>query len=410
MKIGFVSQPFDLVLAPAPNSIGIWLREVARRLAAAGDVIVYTRGRLRKRTEVLDGVRYRTVPRALDEMTLRLVRPFARFLDPRRPFYARDLYHLGYALQIALDLRRERCDVIHVHNFSQFVPLVRTLNRRAKIVLHMHCEWLTQLDGQLIESRLRHADGILACSEFITERIRKRFGSLGPSIGTLHNGVDVGRFAVEPRERCDGSPGRLLFVGRLSPEKGLHVLLEAFQRVLRERPAASLRIVGASRVAPREFIVRLSDDPRVQALARFYQGSYLEHLRGLADSAGADRITFEGDVAHGDLAPFYRSCDALVVPSVWDEPFGMPCVEAMAAGVPVVASRAGGIPEAVLDGETGLLVERDGVEALTRALLQLLGHDDQRTSMGRAGRQRAVQCFSWEVIVERLSRLYRELG
>jgi glycosyltransferase involved in cell wall biosynthesis len=95
-----------------------------------------------------------------------------------------------------------------------------------------------------------------------------------------------------------------------------------------------------------------------------------------------------------------------VFPSVWHEPFGIPLIEAMAAGLPVITTRGGAASEIVVDGETGLLVERGDVGSLVSALCTLLRDPDLRRQMGRAGRERAARLFTWNHAVAKLDRLY----
>ena len=112
---------------------------------------------------------------------------------------------------------------------------------------------------------------------------------------------------------------------------------------------------------------------------------------------------------HDAVREYYHRADVLLIPSVWHEPFGIPVVEGMACGLPVVASRSGGIPEIVVDGETGFIVERDNPDKLASAMLRLLGDPTQQSSMGCAGRQRAVACFDWKEITAQLVTLYDRL-
>ena len=110
-----------------------------------------------------------------------------------------------------------------------------------------------------------------------------------------------------------------------------------------------------------------------------------------------------------ELVPHYHSASIFAFPSVWEEPFGMPLVEAMASSTPVVATRGGAFQEIVEDGRSGLLVERSDVQALADAILQLLSNPDQRDSMARAAFKRASTMFSWDRIAEDLLNKYEHL-
>jgi glycosyltransferase involved in cell wall biosynthesis len=120
-------------------------------------------------------------------------------------------------------------------------------------------------------------------------------------------------------------------------------------------------------------------------------------------------VSFAGLVSRHQLIKFYQNASVFVFPSVWNEPFGMPIIEAMAAGLPVVATVSGGITEIVKNGETGLLVERGDASALAEAILRFLSDEDLRNSMAKASRKRAVELFSWECVVDNLLHLYRNI-
>ena len=341
---------------------------------------------------------------------LRNLRRILFFRNAKRPLFASRLYYFRYALQVARDLKRENCDIVHLHNFSQFVPIIRTFNPKVKIVLHMHCEWLTQLDRAMIAKRLRAADLIVGCSEYITEKIRRGFPRFAQRCQTVYNGVDVHSFF---RENSWSAPKngvkRLLFVGRNSPEKGLHVLTDAFEKVLEYYPNAQLKIVGSETLPYIEFVVTLSDDPKVLNLTSFYNGHYLSRLRSRLSPALASHISFNGFVPRRQLINHYRDTDLFIFPSVWNEPFGVPIIEAMATGLPVVATRVGGIKEIVEGGKTGLLVARDDASALAEAVRYLFSNENLRKSMGKAARNRVIEHFSWDLIVEGLLRQYKSI-
>jgi len=420
MKIAFVTQPWDDVVPVlgGSTSISILTYQIAQRLAQSGnEIILYGKGSgLQQKTERDDnGIEYRRISVDLETRLLKPLRALERLLghpNPKRPLFASRVYYLGYILQVARDLRREKCDIIHLHNFSQFVQVVRAISPKSKIVLQMHCEWLSQLDRSLIEKRLRQVDLVVGCSEYITEKIRQRFPQFASRCKTITSGVDVNQFASKSnhREKNMDRPKRLLFVGRISPEKGVHVLLEAFQQVVKSYPNVELELVGGQQAAPYEFIVLVDDDYKVSGLASFYngrskRGNYIPYLKEHTPSNLAAKVIFSGPISQSDLVNHYCNADVLINPSL-SEAFGLSLIEAMACKVPVIGTRIGGMLETVEDGRTGILVERDDPSELSRAILDLLADEDLRKSMGEAGRQRAVEHFSWDRIVERLSKLY----
>ena len=397
----FVSQPWAAVLPPS-ESVAIGTREVARRLATEARVVVYARG-AGDGVEVVheDGVEFRLVPAELDWRAMKAATPARWLATRRRPFFAGPFFHPVYFRAVARDVARTRPDLITVHNFSQVLPALRRAAPGAVRVLSMHCDWLAGLSRSMVERRLRSADLVLGCSDHVTRRVRERFP--GVAAETRYNGVDVERFA--PTEARP--PRTILFTGRLAPDKGVHVLCDAFRLVRRRVPDAALELVGPEAPVERDMQVALSDDPRVQALDRFYGKSYRAELHHrLGDDVGAVRFT--GGVPAADMPAAYARGTVAVLPSL-EEAFGLPLVEAMASGLPTVATRVGGMPEVVADGETGLLVPPDDPDALADALVRLLADPLVAERLGAAGRARAVDRFSWDAAAERTLELYRPL-
>lgn len=411
MKIGFLIQPWDSGRPPNPGgSIGQWTWEVARRLAPSYDVLVcgprHSGGRS---DEVLENVRFARIPLKLDQPLLAMARRLRALRGGSRAAAGSAFYYGLYALRAGRIFRDYGCEIIHIHNFSQFAPLVRRFNPRAKIVLHMHCDWLVQLPGRLVAKRMRSVDLIIGNSNYVTGQIRGHFPADAHRCATVHNGVDADAFhpAVGAARRF--SRERIVYVGRISPEKGPHVLLDAFEHVLARRPNARLTIIGGDQVAPKEYIVDLTDDQRVRNLDRFYgKESYVDFLRGRMRGPLKERVSFEGELSRDALAKHLSEASALVLPSLV-ETFGLPIVEAMAAGLPVVASRIGGIPEIIAEGETGLMVEPDSPADLADALLRILDDPVTAETMGKAGRARVEELFSWDHVARSLKARYTAL-
>lgn len=413
-RVAIVNHPWvSDIAAGGQGSLGVWSYQIARRLARSCEVLVLApRRRERKSVEYQDGVRYEGLALKYDRRLLWPVQHMNGFRDPRRPGFASGLYYPFYAFQGALALRRQRCDIAHIYNFSQFVPIVRALNPRVRIVLHMHCEWLTQLDRTMIAGRLEHTDAVVGCSRHVTDKIQTRFPEFAGRCQTVFNGVDARHFSSAPASKDPLALGEksLLFVGRVSPEKGVHVLLEAFALVVKQFPRARLDVIGDIGECRKDFLVALSDDARVTRLASFYDGRrYWSHLEDRLKLPGlGGRVKFHGSMPHSQLVSHYRHADVLVNPSL-SEAFGMSLIEAMATETPVVASRVGGMAEIVEDGTTGVLVEPDDAKALADAICRVLSDTGLARSMGRAGRDRVHERFTWTRIAEDLYHVYEKV-
>ena len=418
MHIAFVAQPFDSMRPPVRGgSLSLWIYYMARLCAERGHAVTVFGNHgdtFRAVSTQHDGVNFVFTPTGIDRAINRLhhMRRGERApgANPRTtvPLFASRWHHRGFAYEVARRSRRLQCDAIHVMNYSQIVPPIRRLNPRARIGLHMQCEWLTQIPPAVVRTRLRSTDMVLGCSEYITRRIVSEFPEHSDQCITIPNAANIVSNAEGPKV---GSK-KVLFVGRLSPEKGVHDLIRAFHRVLLDHPDASLHLVGGTGSAPLEFLVGLSSDPHVQALRVFYDNrtSSAEdpYFKALQTEAGAElgkRIVFEGHANHDQIQEHYRHAAVLVNASL-SESFGISLVEAMMQGLPVVATRIGGMTYIVDHPHTGLLVEPANPPALAQALSEILSFPTHAHAMGDAGRKRAREMFSWDAAVNRLLTAY----
>jgi spore coat protein SA len=214
MKIAFMHQPVG-IMSPTnvSSSVEVITYELARHLSKNNDIIVYAKKfRHQKELEYYQGVKYHRISVPLDEWHTivsfalsrlerlgahalsRAIRKFFFFRNIKRPLNASRWYYFAYAMKVARDLRKETCDIVHIHTFSQFAPIIRAFNPKIKIVLHMHCEWLTQFDFKMIEDRLRYIDLIIGVSEYITKKIRRRFPHFANRCQTLYNAASINTF------------------------------------------------------------------------------------------------------------------------------------------------------------------------------------------------------------------------
>ena len=279
----------------------------------------------------------------------------------------------------------ERWDVIDLHEepfalATAEVLAMRVLRRnRAPVVLYtaqnLRKRYLVPFRW-LERAALRAAAGVSACNRDAAA-IAEAKGFAGRA-RVIPLGVDLAEFAPAADPRTPDPQHVVVgFVGRLVPEKGVQVLLEA----LSAHPELHARIAGS--------------------------GPSAGDLRAFARARGiADRVEFTGPVDPARMPEFYRSVDVVAVPSLatpsWTEQFGRVAVEAMACGVPVVSSDAGALPEVV--GGAGVVVAEGDAAALGAALVAAAGSERER--LRAAGLTRAAEC-SWPAVAAEYADLYR---
>lgn len=433
MKIAFVNQPYDVIVPPFQSSIGIYTWGIGRALARSSNVIVYGLKNVHPKDalETCDpSLHLRLVPAdRKDSFVFKTHNKLRNLIQFSSPISTSNLLYPRFAQRVAEDLRREECDVIHIMHCSQYAPVIRALNPKAKIVLQIHAEWFSQSNFKVLRRRLESVDLLLAVSDHITRTTMRDFPSIADRSKTLYSNVDPEEF----RREKDYSIGRsrqekrILYSGAISPHKGPHNLLDAFSIVAKQYPNVHLEFVGSMANYPMEETWDLKDRAKLKQVAPFYArhpitrlkarlglkpqdaGTYQAYLKSKLTPEVAKKVTFTGFVPRLDLVDRFYDADIFVFPPIWDEGFGLPPVEAMAAGAPVVGTRSGALSETVVDGETGFLVEKNDPKALAQQILRLLTDDDLREKMGRAARRRALSTFTWEVAASRVTGLYRRL-
>jgi alpha-maltose-1-phosphate synthase len=276
-------------------------------------------------------------------------------------------------------------DLVHAHHLH---------SRPAAIAL-----WAARAAGQrrvitdhgLIGRRGRNRGGLVERFLTVSRYSAEVLGAPADRSTPIFGGADPRRFSPDH----DDSRTGVLFVGRITPHKGVDRLIQAV-------PAGTrLTIVGST-----------GHD------VGWPERDYARLLRRLAASAPG-RITFAGTVADDELPRLMRRHAVLALPSVEDtcygrhvpvsELLGLAVIEAMASGTPVVCSRIGGVPEVVDDGHTGVLVPPGDVDALRDSLNSLLRDRFRREAMGRAAREVACARFTWTACARRCLESYEDL-
>jgi glycogen synthase len=332
---------------------------------------------------------------APEGVTLRGYTPWDRLrAGPDGPRFAPALETLSIGLAMARD--PVDADVAHAHTwYADMAGLwIRTLHRIPLVVTLHSMEPLRpwkadQLgSGYLLSSWIEKtvveaADRVIAVSGRMRDDILAHFGADPARVVVIHNGIDPERFRrTEQRDALDRlgvRPPYVLFVGRITDQKGIFHLLDAAPRL----PAGVQVVLCAS--AP--------DTPEIE-----------ERLRRAVPRH--PNVLWINEMAPVDVVvQLYSHAAVFVCPSVY-EPFGLINLEAMACETPVVASAVGGILEVVEDGKTGLLVAPGHPDELAVALGRVLENPALGRSLGQAGRRRVEAQFSWASVAERTEHVY----
>ena len=221
---------------------------------------------------------------------------------------------------------------------------------------------------------LKHSAAVTTVSHWLKEETEALVPGVHPTVAPMPVATDL----FGPGGSRDGQ--RLLFVGRLTAQKGLEHLLHALAAM---KSQASLDVVG--------------DGPNRVALEELTQQLGI-----------APRIRWHGQLSQSELPGLYQRAAAVVVPSV-DEGLGLVAVEALLCETPVVAFDSGGLRDVVHHDKTGLLVKSGDRGALARTLDDLLARDGRGTDLGRAGRLYALSAFAPESVARRYADIYRQV-
>lgn len=320
--------------------------------------------------------------------------------------YERQAYWVGYSWQVFRHLQelieQQPFDVI---DFPEFAAegycylLDRNVYNFCPIVVHLHGSlamftehmgWpergtrLHQAGSFMERFCVQRADALCANSQATAQIASTYCGVAEQSIDIVHCGVDADQFSANSRQEDPEQP-TILFVGAMVHNKGPEILLEAALKLRTKYPRLKLSMVG-------------NDD---KPLA--------DEMKDRVRAAGAEaNVTFHGFVPLNELPNYYRRASIFCSPAEFEGGTASVYLEAMACGCPPVVSTAGGGVEAVLHGETGLLVPPKDVDATAAALDRLLSDEPMRQRMGVAGRERIENYFSRDRFIDRMLQTYEK--
>ncbi|NMM51655.1 glycosyltransferase family 4 protein [Paenibacillus aquistagni] len=288
----------------------------------------------------------------------------------------------------------EHYDVIHIFNRPRMVLPVRSVAPSSRIVLSMHNDMFNpaKIRPEEAQAVIAHTERIVTISNYIGSEIARYFPDVEPKLRTIYSGVDLDRFApwlesqsamsirqsLRAQHQLD-SKKVILFVGRLSRNKGPHVLVRAMSHV--KHSNAVLVVVGGAWYSDN----RVSD--------------YIGYVRAIAERSPLPVIT-TGYIDAQEVHRWFSAADVFVCTSIWNEPLARVHYEAMAAGLPFMTTARGGNPEIIMNNN-GLLVEDpDNPLDYAEKLNHLLSNMDECRQMGLRGRRLAEQRFHWDRVAQ----------
>ncbi|HEX5393475.1 MAG TPA: glycosyltransferase [Rhodocyclaceae bacterium] len=374
-RVLLLSQAVHCIPPLTGAAVEQWIDAVAHRLPGCEPYVVSVPHPARADDEVVGGVSYHRV--RIGRLYRRLFQKITR-LDP-----------WSYTDRIAAYARDIRPDIVHIHNAPHFVEPLKKGIPGARVILHMHNEKRTKLASPV--------DALVGCSDYISQWFQAA-GLSAHRFATLPNGVDVDRFGPQPerqmalRQQHQIPSGRfvVLYVGRISPEKGPDALVEAFRRLPQDR----------------FHLVLAGEWPRGNA----QQNDRVAYAESLKTALQGLSVTVLGDFPPDRMPDIYRLGDLLAIPSRFEEPFSMVAIEAMASGLPVLALRRGGMAEYMVHGENAYVLEPAvDATAMAQAIESCANDGEGCQSRAQAALRMVRERFSWDRVAAATASLYEQL-
>lgn len=295
-----------------------------------------------------------------------------------------------YFEKVYADLKKNNYDLILIENGA---GLAYKLSQRGykNLILHLH--------NDLLHSKSRYHDvifkglsKILTVSDYIKERVSTI--QQGDKIQTIYNGIDLHKFSpkdnLSKTRKSIGFTEKdfvIVYSGRINNEKGISELIDAMLQL--KNPCIKLMILGSS----------FFDNARNEDV-------FIQSLKNKAKRI-EKQIVFTGFIPYNQVPDYLQLADIAVLPSMWDEPFGLTIVEAMAVGLPLITTRSGGIPE-ICEGVATIVERNNIVNNLANAILDLYQDSEKRKRMAAASLQRA-KLFDKESFAEKFLAALEQL-
>ena len=302
----------------------------------------------------------------------------------RFPFYDN---HIEFFLYLCLrHIKHQKYDVIITTNRPGYTDRIYQITQ-TPLILQLNNDYLNPNTKDAIKIK-EHCTGIITCSNYLNRLASSVISDKEVPVITVHNGIDIARFVyTKPKSRADlglkDDDYVIVFSGRIIPEKGVLELIKAI-KLLSNNDKLKLLIIGASFYGRDRYVSK-----------------YMQELIDEAETI-RERVCFTGYIDYPDMPAYLKIGDVAVIPSIWDEPFGLTVLESMAAGLPLITTRGGGIPE--ICESTAILIDREAIiRKIADAINYLFDNPDIAKKLSKKAQER-----SWLFDKDIFSKKYLE--
>jgi len=371
MKIAIISPGLTTVFSPIREALEEHVYQLSTAIAKLGHMVF-----------LFDGSG--AVGEKIHRNIRRIEIPNMTFLSKTRNRGAMNLRCANFAVRAWVVMKQKgiRPDIIHTHIPPHGIFFSKVFH---PTVFTSHSPWWEIKPRPMDISAIRSADACIALSTYMKGRMefykaKKAF--------FVPNGVDVNEYHP-PKQKT--SSKRLLFVGRVCPQKGLEYLMRAMVIVQKEDAEVSLTIVGPT-----------------SAGFHFEDYSYYNMLKELISKHGLKNITFTGMVSKEKKLWYYRNSDMFVLPSV-GEGMSFVMLEALASGLPIVSTDVSGAVDVITHGINGYIVEKRNPSKLAEAILNTIGNKTKLSKMSSAAREKS-EGFGWDSVATKMVDAYGRIA
>lgn len=241
----------------------------------------------------------------------------------------------------------------------------------------------------LLRDRARDIDGFVATSNYYAEFMTSYLNVPQEKIHTIKLGINLSGHGLDAQERAGEKPFVIGYMARICPEKGLHILVEAFRSLKQETDGRNIKLMAAGYLGPKD-------------------KSYLDEIMRKLKSWGlSDQFEYLGEIDRPSKIKFLNMVDVLSVPTPYKDPKGLFVLEALANGVPVIQPEHGAFPELIKSTGGGILIEPNSTESLVKAIQTLINDPEYRRKLGTQGKEIVHRDFSDEVMAEATLKVYQ---